>query len=223
MKSTRRKFIFQVSTTAAGAALLPGLTPRLRAATKSANDKLNVAVIGAGGKGSSDTDSVAKLGENIVALCDCDEKTLNGRGQAYPEAKRFRDYRQMLDKMGKEIDAVIVATPDHHHAPAAIMAMEMGKHAYVQKPLTHSVYEARRMREVAKEKKVATQMGNQGSAEPGLRRAVEVIPGPHPRRRRSALARAALRLLAVAQSERAWRRCSHSLRPVHQPLAVGPL
>jgi len=175
MKSTRRKFIFQVSTTAAGAVLLPGLSARLRAATKSANDKLNVAVIGAGGKGASDTDSVAKLGENIVALCDCDQRTLDGRGEKYPKATKFQDYRKMLDKMGKEIDAVIVATPDHHHAPAAIMAMQMGKHAYVQKPLTHSVYEARRMREVAKEKKVATQMGNQGSAEPGLRRAVEVI------------------------------------------------
>ncbi|MBI3192163.1 MAG: Gfo/Idh/MocA family oxidoreductase, partial [Pedosphaera parvula] len=139
------------------------------------NNKLNVAVIGAGGKGSSDTDETAKLGENIYALCDVDTNTLDSRGQKYPQAQKFRDYRDMLDKIGKNIDAVIVATPDHHHAPAASLAMNMGKHAYVQKPLTHSVAEARHLRDLAKKKKVATQMGNQGSAGSGLRRAVEVI------------------------------------------------
>src|SRR6266852_5020299 len=99
---------------------------------------------------------------------------LRKRGEKYPGARLYRDYRKMLEEI-KEIDAVIVATPDHHHAPASIMAMKLGKHVYCQKPLTHSVYEARMMREVAAKYKVATQMGNQGSAEDGLRRAVEVI------------------------------------------------
>src|SRR5207245_8424353 len=84
-------------------------------------------------------------------------------------------YRKMLDEMGKEIDAVTVGTPDHSHAPASVMAMKMKKHVYTQKPLTHTVFEARRMREIAKEMGVATQMGNQGSAESGLRRAVEIV------------------------------------------------
>ena len=171
---SRRKFFFQISTATAGAALMPRIA---RGQNSSANGKMNVAVIGAGGKGSSDTDDVARLGENIVALCDVDKNTLAKRGQVYPKAKQFQDYRKMLDEMGKEIDAVIVSTPDHHHASATARAIKMGKHAYVQKPLTHSVYEARTLRELAKKHKVATQMGNQGSAESGLRRAVEVIQG----------------------------------------------
>ena len=176
MNSTsRRKFIIQVSAASAGAALLPGCATARRPRLKSANEKLNVAVIGAGGKGSSDTDEVAKLGENIVALCDCDLNTLEKRGQVYPKAKRYQDYRKMLEEMDNEIDAVIVSTPDHHHAPATAMAFKLGKHAYVQKPLTHSVYEARTLRDLARKHKVATQMGNQGSSLNGLRRAVEVI------------------------------------------------
>ena len=104
-----------------------------------------------------------------------DLNNLRARGEKYPGAATFQDYRKMLDKMGKSIDAVSVSTPDHMHAVAAIAAMKMGKHVYVQKPLTQSVYEARVMRKVAKEQKVATQMGNQGSAGSGLRRAVQVI------------------------------------------------
>ncbi|HEY0456431.1 MAG TPA: Gfo/Idh/MocA family oxidoreductase [Verrucomicrobiae bacterium] len=165
---TRRKFI-QRSTLATGT-FLASAPYLLRA--QGANNKLNIAVVGAGGKGASDTDSCAS--ENIVALCDVDENTLKDRARKYPEAKLFRDYRKMLDEM-KNVDAVIVATPDHHHAIASTMAMKMGKHVYCQKPLTHSVSEARRMRELGKEMKVATQMGNQGSAENGLRRAVEII------------------------------------------------
>ncbi len=169
---SRRKFFIQISSATAGAALMPRIA---RAQNSSPNGKMNVAVIGAGGKGSSDTDDVAKLGENIVALCDVDKTTLAKRGQVYPKAKQFQDYRKMLDEMGNEIDAVIVSTPDHHHAVATARAIRMGKHAYVQKPLTHSVYEARLLRDLAKKHKVATQMGNQGSSEKGLRRAVEVI------------------------------------------------
>src|SRR3954471_12613830 len=151
-------------------AFLAGAPYLLRA--QGANEKLNIAVIGSGGKGASDTDACAS--ENIVALCDVDQDTLDKRGTKYPGAKKFRDYRKMLEEM-KNIDAVIVATPDHHHAPASVMAMKLGKHVYCQKPLTHSVYEARMMRKVAAETKVATQMGNQGSSESGLRRAVEVV------------------------------------------------
>jgi predicted dehydrogenase len=140
---------------------------------QSPNSKLNIAAIGAGGKGESDIECCS--GENIYALCDVDENTLKARKKKYPEAQTFRDYREMLDEIGNKIDAVIVATPDHHHAPAATLAMKMGKNVYCQKPLVQSVYEARVMRQLSKEKKLATQMGNQGSAENGLRRAVEVI------------------------------------------------
>jgi len=158
---------------AAGLTLAGSLNAAPKVRRISPNEKMNVAVIGAGGKGSSDTDSVAS--ENIVALCDIDDNVLNARGQKYPGAKKYNDYRKMLDEMNKEIDAVIVATPDHHHAPASIRAMRLGKHVYCQKPLTHSVYEARLMRDTARKYKVATQMGNQGSAESGLRKAIEVV------------------------------------------------
>ncbi len=165
---SRRRFI-KYSSVALGATAVSG--PYLLRG-QSLNNKLNIAVIGAGGKGSSDTDHCAT--ENIVALCDVDRKTLESRKQKYPEAKLYRDFRKMLEEM-KNIDAVIVSTPDHVHATASIMAMKLGKHVYCQKPLTQSVYEARLMRKVAAEKKVITQMGNQGSSESGLRRAVEVI------------------------------------------------
>ena|SRR2546429_14993 len=134
-----------------------------RARYKSPNEKLNIAVIGAGGKGAGDTDHCAELGENIVALCDVDEDTLNARRQKYPQAKLYRDYRKMLDDIGRHIDAVIVATPDHHHAFAAARAMKMGKHAYVQKPLTHSVYEARYLRELARKEKVSHRWATRGA------------------------------------------------------------
>ena len=139
------------------------------------NERVAIGVIGADGKGSSDTNDAASCGGDIVALCDVDKSRLEGRGKAFPKAKLYQDYRKMLEEMGRSIDAVTVSTPDHHHAPAAVRAMKMGKHAFVQKPLTQSVYEARTLRQLAKEKKLATQMGNQGSAGPGLRRAVEVI------------------------------------------------
>src|SRR2546426_7199528 len=179
---SRRRFVYYAAL-AAGAVMVPIPAGAARARYRSPNEKLNIAVIGAGGKGASDTDHCAELGENIVALCDVDKNTLDSRmtsnpkpdQRSYPQAKAYRDYRKMLDEIGENIDAVIVATPDHHHALAAAMPMKMGKHVYVQKPLTHSVYEARYLRDLARKKKVATQMGNQGSAGDGLRRAVEVI------------------------------------------------
>jgi hypothetical protein len=134
-----------------------------------------VACIGVGGKGDSDTNGAADRGGNIVALCDADKNTLDGKGQKFPAARKYQDFRKLFDEMGKDIDAVTVSTPDHTHGPAAIRAMKMGKHCFCQKPLVQTVDEARTMRRLATEKKLATQMGNQGSAEAGLRRAVEVI------------------------------------------------
>jgi predicted dehydrogenase len=110
-----------------------------------------------------------------VAICDVDENTLNTGEKRFPKAKRYTDFRKLLDEMGKSIDAVTVSTPDHTHAPAALMAMRMGKHCFCQKPLTHSIYEARLMAKVAKEMKVATQMGNQGTATNSLRKAAAII------------------------------------------------
>ncbi len=166
----RRQFIRYTAVTATVLGAAPAF---LRG--QNLNSKLNIASIGVGGKGSSDTAHCAQHGENIYAVCDVDKNTLEGAGKKYQGATRYTDYRKMLEEVGGHIDAVTVSTPDHHHAIATSMAMKMGKHAYVQKPLTHSVFEARHLRQLAKEKKVCTQMGNQGSAGPGLRRAVEVI------------------------------------------------
>ena len=138
------------------------------------NEVLNFACIGVGGKGKSDTQHVAHFGK-IVAVCDIDDKRAGENFEKFKEARRYTDYRKLLDEMGSKIDAVVVSAPDHHHAPAAVTAMRMGKHVYCQKPLTHSVWEARLMRETAREKGVCTQMGNQGTADPGFRRGAEVI------------------------------------------------
>ncbi len=151
-----------------GGSLLAADKPR------GANDQINFACVGVGGKGSSDTDHCGQFG-NVVAICDIDEGPLNSKGQKFPNAKKYFDFRKMFDEMGKQIDAVSVSTPDHTHAPASVMAMRLGKHVYCQKPLTHSVFEARTMREVAQKMKVCTQMGNQGTAENGLRTAIEVV------------------------------------------------
>ena len=140
-----------------------------------ANDRINVACIGVGGKGDSDSSDAKRCGGNIIAICDVDKDTLAKKNKQFPEAKQYQDYRKLLDEMGKDIDAVTVSTPDHNHGVAAIRAMKMGKHCFCQKPLVQTVNEARIMRALAKENKLATQMGNQGSSEDGLRRAVEVI------------------------------------------------
>ena len=132
--------------------------------SKSANEKLRIACIGVGGKGDSDTEQAGNHGD-IVALCDIDDNTLDGKAKKFPGAKLYNDYRKMFDEMGKSIDAVTVSTPDHSHTLPSMMAMQLGKHVYCQKPLTHTVFEARQMREAAKKYKVATQMGNQGTAD----------------------------------------------------------
>jgi hypothetical protein len=166
---SRRQFIS--STAMASAALFAGCAT---AGPKkiSPNSKLNIGVVGASGKGQSDTDHCAT--ENIVALCDVDSSRAAGQLKKYPGAKFYQDWRVMLEKE-KGLDAVIVSTPDHTHAVIAAEAMRMGKHIYCQKPLVQTVYEARLLRKLAKENGIITQMGNQGSAENGLRRAVEVV------------------------------------------------
>jgi predicted dehydrogenase len=163
----RRRFL--QATSLAGFGILAS-----RAKGESANDKVNFACIGVGGKGSSDTDHVGELG-NIVALCDIDSERLGKKAEKFPEAKTYSDFRKLLDELGPKIDAVVVSTPDHIHAIAAVTAMRMGKHVYCQKPLAHSPYEARLMRETARQMKVATQMGNQGTSHPGFRSGIELI------------------------------------------------
>jgi predicted dehydrogenase len=130
-------------------------------------DKLNIAGIGIGGMGHSNINNLNS--QNIVALCDVDWNYSAGIFEKYPDAKKFKDYRMMFDKMGDQIDAVVIATPDHTHAISALAAMSLGKHVYVQKPLTHTVYESRMLRMKAKEYGVATQMGNQGNSGDGVR------------------------------------------------------
>ena len=133
----------------------------------SANNKLNIAGIGVGGRGAADIEGVSS--ENIAFLCDADLRSASGTIKKHPNAKVYRDFREMLQKEDKNIDAVVIGAPDHIHAPAAIMAMKMGKHVYVEKPMAHTIYEARQMTKVAKETGVVTQMGNQGHAGDGLR------------------------------------------------------
>jgi len=142
-----------------------------------ANNKLKVAGIGVGGQGRSDLDKIKNCDTEVVALCDVDHEQAGDVFKKYPQATAFRDFRRMFDKMHKQIDAVMVATPDHTHAVATLAAIKHDKHVYCEKPLTRTVHEARVVRLTAAKHKVVTQMGNQGSAENGLRRGVELVHG----------------------------------------------
>lgn len=144
------------------------------AQSNAANEKIRFACIGIGGKGSSDAGSAAGHGD-VVAICDTDKNRLQGSQKRFPNAKAFTDYRELFKQMEKEFDAVTVSTPDHNHAPATMLALKSGKHAFTQKPLTHSIYEARMLGQVARENKLATQMGNQGTANSNLRKSAEII------------------------------------------------
>jgi predicted dehydrogenase len=167
----RRRFL-QASSLAGDGVVVSG--GRVRGQGKSPNERLNFACIGVGGKGGSDSDHVGELG-NMVAICDIDAQRLAKKAEQFPDAKTFSDFRELLDTLGSKVDAVVVSTPDHTHAIAAVTAMRMGKHVYCQKPLAHSPYEARLMRETAAEQKVCTQMGNQGTSNPGFREGIELI------------------------------------------------
>src|SRR5689334_10480201 len=140
---------------------------------KSPNEKLNHAAIGAGGKGWTDINGLRS--ENLVAMTDVDEKRAERAFRTFPNVPRYKDFRRMLDKEGKNIDAVNVSIPDHMHATAAMWAMERGKHVYCQKPLTRTIAEARMLTEAAAKFGVATQMGNQGYSNEGARVAAEII------------------------------------------------
>jgi predicted dehydrogenase len=137
------------------------------------SEKLNIAGIGIGGRGASVLEGVES--QNIVALCDVDWRHAAGTFKRYPNARKYRDFREMLDKEEKNIDAVTVATPDHVHAVSSMAAIKRGKHVYCEKPLTHSVYEARMIAQAARKYKVATQMGNQGQASEETRLMCEYI------------------------------------------------
>jgi len=175
-KISRRKFIGTTSAVASGLLIVPSHTIA-GLGHKAPSDKLNIAGIGIGGMGKGNLQRMAT--ENIVALCDVDWGV--GRNNipqvfaTYPQAAKYWDWRKMFDEMGKSIDAVMVATPDHTHAIITANAIAMGKHAYTQKPLTHSVYESRLLTKLAAKYKVATQMGNQGSSAEGVRLACEWI------------------------------------------------
>jgi predicted dehydrogenase len=139
---------------------------------KSPNEKLNIAGIGVGGMGAANLGAL--VSENIVALCDVDPNYAAGTFKRFPQAKTYSDYRRMLDEQ-KDIEAVVIATPDHTHAVISMAALKAGKHVYCQKPLTHDIYEARQLARVAKESGLATQMGNQGHSMDGIRSVCEWI------------------------------------------------
>ncbi|MGD0091602.1 MAG: Gfo/Idh/MocA family oxidoreductase [Planctomycetota bacterium] len=167
---SRRSFLTGLSATAATVTILPQ-------SVFGANDKVNLACIGCGGKGDSDINDAVSRGANIVALCDANEGPVNGQAKRFPNARKFSDFRKLFDAMEKDIDAVTVSTPDHTHFPASMAAIMLGKHAFCQKPLVHTVWEARRIAQAAREKKVATQMGIQGHANDGARQLCEWIWG----------------------------------------------
>jgi predicted dehydrogenase len=144
-----------------------------RAESNSPNEKLNIAVIGIGGRGRANLNGVAR--ENVVALCDVDDKRAGDAYEKFPKAKKFYDFRKMLEEMDSQIDAVVVSTPDHMHAHPSVMAMRMGKHLYCEKPMAHSVYEVRLMTDLAREKKIATQLGVQRHTIKNMHRVVEKI------------------------------------------------
>ena len=178
---SRRSFLMHSGAALGGIMILPRHVlggPGHRAPS----DRLNIAGIGAGGRGTQvlagacgyNDDTGATL-ENIVALADVDDERAAATYERYPNAARYRDFRVMLDEMHDSIDAVAVATPDHMHAVAAMAAMQLGKHVYVEKPLTHDVYEARALTRAARRYGVATQMGNQGNSGEGIRQICEWI------------------------------------------------
>lgn len=171
-KATRREFLGRVGAAGAVATFVPRHVLGAEGQA-GANDRLNIAAIGVGGQGWGDLQGLG--GENIVALCDVDERQTGRAVERWPQARRFRDFRKLLDDMESGIDAVLVATPDHTHAAACLAAIERGKHLYCEKPLAHSVHEVRQVVEAARAKKVTTQLGNQGHSFDSIRTFCEWI------------------------------------------------
>jgi len=171
-KSSRRRFL----KTAGVAGMSAFYVAKTSWAKESPNEKLQVAFIGVGGIGGSHTGGAFEAGVACPCCAEVDERRLdNVKKERWPNAKCYQDYRKMFDKQHKDIDAVMVRTPDHHHFPATMIAMQLGKHVYTQKPLTHTIWEAQELLKAAKKYKVATQMGNQGHANEGNRLIVEYI------------------------------------------------
>ena len=168
----RRSFL-KTASLASAAVSLPNILRSQGPSGQSANNRLNVACCGVGGRG---YDAVQGMkGENLVAFCDVDDERAAKSFNEFPNVPHFRDFRQMLDKMGNQIDAVTVSTPDHMHFPIAMAAIALGKHVFVEKPLCHTVTETRRLAKAAKDKGVRSQMGNQGHAGEGCRRLKEWV------------------------------------------------
>lgn len=172
-KDNRRTFVKTTAAATAGYWVAGGVSPKK---SRSALEEINFGCVGVGGKGTSDSEDASRAG-NIVAICDIDENTIAKRqeNEDFANAKVYHDYRKMFDEMGKSIDAVTVSTPDHAHGVIAAMAMRNNCAVYCQKPLTRTIWEARRLAEIARETGVATQMGNQGSEKSGLREAAAKI------------------------------------------------
>lgn len=172
---SRRQFLGQSSATAAafvGAGSLPKSSSAL--SSTSPNERLNIASVGTKGRAGANLGAVGKT-ENIVALVDVDAKSLEEVGERYPNARRYHDFREMLEKECDNLDAVVVSTPDHIHAPATAMALRMKKHVYCEKPLTHTVFEARTVATLARQNNLVTQMGTQIHALDNYRRVVELV------------------------------------------------
>ncbi len=167
---SRRQALVASSLIAADLSLFPEQVVR---AEEASTQKLNIAVIGLGGQGKSNLNGVSK--ENIVALCDVDDLRCGDAYERFPKAKKFYDFRKMFDEMEKQIDAVVISTPDHTHFHPAKMAIERGKHVYLEKPMAHSVWEVRELTELARKKKVATQLGVQRHTLKSIHEAVEIV------------------------------------------------
>ncbi|SES05844.1 Oxidoreductase family, NAD-binding Rossmann fold [Pedobacter rhizosphaerae] len=166
--NSRRNFIKTTAIAAAGFMIVPRHV--LGKGFLAPSDRLMVAGVGVGGKGQSNLANIYKGGKSEIAfLCDVDDRRAANSVKSFPKAKYYKDYRVMLEKEGKNIDGVVVSTPDHNHAMIAMAAMQLGKHVYVEKPLTHDIYEARKLTEAAKRYQVVTQMGNQGASGDGVR------------------------------------------------------
>jgi predicted dehydrogenase len=167
-RKSRRAFLSAMGGGALGVTIVPGHVLGGPGQTPP-SERVNIAGIGAGGMGGGDIATVSRLGANVVALCDVDEVRAGGSFKAFPKARRYKDFRVMLDKEAKNIDAVTVGTPDHIHAVAAMAAIRAGKHVYCQKPLTHTLHECRELTKAARAANVMTSMGNQGHASEGSR------------------------------------------------------
>jgi predicted dehydrogenase len=172
-RHSRRRFLSSTSAAAGALALGAYANPAQAQQSRSPSERLRIAGVGTTGRAGADLSEVSS--QDIVALADVDDNLMAKGSARYPNARKYRDFRVMLEKEADKIDAVVVGTADHTHAPAAAMALRLGKHVYCEKPLTHTVFESRTLANLAKEKKLVTQMGNQIHAGENYRRVVELI------------------------------------------------